>query len=161
MNEKSLITKSAEETKQLAMELAQQIPLSSIITLTGDLGAGKTTFVQGLAAGFGIEKPVNSPTFLIIHRYELKTKNETRKDEHISARFLYHIDLYRIDKQDDIVGLGLLDILKEKESIVVIEWAEKMGKFLPEERIDVQFGYRDENKRKITINFQNPSFKFQ
>ena len=138
MHKQTITTNNTEETKQLAQEFAKTLSLPAIVTLTGNLGAGKTTFVQGLAVGLGIEKKVNSPTFLLIKKYSLDKKN------------LYHVDLYRLSSEEDVVGTGLLDILQEKDSIVVIEWAEKMGKYLPNNRIDVQFEYIDEGRRKIT-----------
>jgi len=149
LNKQIIITSSPEETRQYAKNLVGNLSLPVIITLTGDLGSGKTTFVQGLAEGLGIEKKVNSPTFLIIKKYE-------------GDRTLYHADLYRLSSEKEVAGTGLLEILNEKNSIVVIEWAEKMGKYLPEKRIDIQFKYVDENKREIIImNFQDSISNFQ
>ena len=136
-----MITRSAKRTQQIAQKLARQVSAPAIITLTGNLGSGKTTFVQGLAMGLGIEKQVNSPTFLIIKKYELATRN------------FYHADLYRLSSKQEVVATGLLDILREKDSIVVIEWAEKMGSLLPAKRIDVQFAYINEHERKIEITY--------
>jgi len=139
LSKKTITTNSPEETKQFAQDFAKNLTMPVIITLTGNLGAGKTTFVQGMALGLGIKKLVNSPTFLLIKKYIVDKKN------------VYHIDLYRLNSEKDIEGTGLLDILKEKDSIVIIEWAEKMGSLLPDDRIDIQFEYLDEGRRKIIL----------
>ncbi len=139
METKTIITKNAEETKRLAGDFAKQLTVPAVITLTGNLGAGKTTFVQGLAMSLGIKQRILSPTFLIIKKYELGDKN------------FYHVDLYRIENEKDLETTGLLDILQEKDSIVTIEWPENMGKYLPEKRIDIKFEYMGEKKRKITV----------
>lgn len=143
---KSLISKNAKETQQIAQELARDLISPTLITLTGNLGTGKTTFVQGLAKGLGINETINSPTFLILKRYTIADRNPK-----IANNNLYHVDLYRLTREEDIKNVGLLDILKENDSIVVIEWSEKMGRFLPKERIDINFKYISENERKIII----------
>ena len=134
-SQNKIITKSAEETQSEGEKFATLLQPGDIVLLHGDLGAGKTTFTQGLAKGLGIKERIISPTFVIIRSHEQ----------------FYHVDLYRLSSEQEIVGTGLLDILKEKNSIVVIEWPERMGKFLPVERIDVQCEYIDEDKRKIVI----------
>ena len=103
----------------------------------GELGAGKTTFAQGLAKGLGIKRRVISPTFIIIRSYE----NEK----------FYHVDLYRIENETDIKELGIKEILKNSKNIVAVEWPEKIEKLIPRNRIETYFEYIDENRRKITI----------
>ena len=141
MNENVYITESAESTKKIAKEFAKQISKGDFIAFYGNLGSGKTTFIQGLAQGLGIKRRIISPTFIIVRHYNLKKDN------------FYHIDLYRSESNSDILGLGIDDILNDKNNIIALEWAEKMGKMLPNKRIDVYFEYLGDNKRKITIKY--------
>ena len=134
-----LITNSFEETQQFGFELAQNLNDVKVIALHGDLGAGKTTFVQGFAKGLGITKQIISPTFIIMRTYDIGDKN------------FYHVDLYRIEDEKDVEGLGLLEIIKDDSSIVVIEWPEKIENLLPDKRIDLFFQYLDEDKRIIVV----------
>lgn len=139
MNEKVYITKNAEETKKIAKELAKQIHKGVFIAFYGNLGSGKTTFIQGLAEGLGIKRRIISPTFIIIRTYVLRPK------------IFYHIDLYRTESKNDLLGLGIDEILNDKNNIIAVEWAEKMGKMLPNRRIDVYFEYLGDNEREIRI----------
>ncbi|MBI2028289.1 MAG: tRNA (adenosine(37)-N6)-threonylcarbamoyltransferase complex ATPase subunit type 1 TsaE [Candidatus Levybacteria bacterium] len=141
------ITKSSEETRELGKELAKSIQKAPrrrlgalILALYGELGSGKTTFVQGMAKGLGIERRIISPTFVIIRSYKVDIKH------------FYHIDLYRIDGKESIKDLGIEEIINNPENIVAIEWAEKMISFLPKSRIDIKFFYENISKRKIEIS---------
>lgn len=118
-----------------------------MIALYGELGSGKTTFVQGLAKGLGVKQRIISPTFIIIRTYKLKSQNSNRKTTTQNSKLFYHIDLYRI--VNDIKGLGLEEILENPQNVVAIEWAERLGDLLPKERWDLYFKYLDEEKRKI------------
>jgi tRNA threonylcarbamoyladenosine biosynthesis protein TsaE len=111
-------TASAAETQQLAAELACVLPVDATLALHGDLGAGKTTFVQGLARGFGVVEPVTSPTFNLytLHRG--------------SARLLVHLDAYRIENPREIEALLLEDFLVSPWCLA-IEWPEKIAAWLP------------------------------
>ncbi len=100
-----------------------------IFCLWGDLGSGKTTFVQGFAKGLGISARLLSPTFIIVRRYEFGEKKA----------FLYHLDLYRLKNFDDAESIGLSEMLHDPDCIVVIEWPERLGGLLPEHRIDIRF----------------------
>ncbi len=113
-----------------------------IIALYGELGSGKTTFVQGLAKGLGIPHRLVSPTFIIVKKYELNLEK---------YKTFFHIDLYRIEKAADLAGLGLDEIFSDPAAIVAIEWPERMGELLPKERIDIRFKQIDEFKRQIII----------
>jgi tRNA threonylcarbamoyladenosine biosynthesis protein TsaE len=116
-----------------------------ILCLYGDLGSGKTTFIQGLAKGLGIKKRVISPTFMLIRMYQQEHRTKC-----IEQRF-YHIDLYRINKVGEAKGLGLEEIFNEPKAIIAIEWAERIKEILPKKRIDIYFDYVSENQRKINI----------
>lgn len=131
------LTNSEKETKNLASKLAKKI--HGVIALSGELGAGKTTFVQGFAAGLGIKDKIISPTFVLIRQHKIPK----------SKKLLYHIDLYRIEK--DFSQLGLEEILENTDNIVVIEWAEKL-KNLPKGTIRIVIQKQREDERLITLS---------
>jgi len=145
-----VLTESARATQKLGEKFAADLisgKLSSrVICLYGDLGSGKTTFIQGLARGLGIKKRVLSPTFIIMRQYPLTINHES------SIINFFHIDLYRIEKVEDTRGLGLEEIWSDTGNIVAIEWPEKIEKILPKKRIEIHFEYVGENGRKIKIN---------
>ena len=145
IKEKVFITNNSEETKKLGRDFAKELKRGVAVCLYGDLGSGKTTFAQGLALGLGIKQRIISPTFIIVRNYRIKN-HESR------IMNFYHIDLYRIESERDIEGLGIEEILEDSSNIVVIEWAEKLNKLLPKKRIDVRFFYKKENVRKITFS---------
>lgn len=111
-------TNSAEETFELAYRIGEQLTASTVFLLQGDLGAGKTVFAKGLAAGLEIDPAdVNSPTFTLVN-------------QHTGRMTFYHLDLYRIaGGADEIRALGLDEMLNEENAVVVIEWPERLGKF--------------------------------
>lgn len=143
----TVITQNNSETQKLAEDFAKTLQGGEVLCLWGDLGFGKTTFTQGLAKGLGLTGRITSPTFLIMRTYTLT--NETTEKP---VKMLYHVDLYRVTNEKEIIELGLLDLMQHPEHIVVIEWPEKMGTLLPEKRIDIKFEYIDENRRKIKIS---------
>jgi tRNA threonylcarbamoyladenosine biosynthesis protein TsaE len=138
------ITDSFEETQQLGFDFAEQAQDLQVIALHGYLGSGKTTFVQGLAKGFGIKRNIISPTFIIMRTYKIDGSGK--------KKFFYHVDLYRINDQRDIDGLGLPELLEDPQNIVVIEWPEKIEKLLPEKKMELFFEYVGDDKRKIVVN---------
>ena len=140
------ITHSAEETQDFARELATHIQPGDVVTLIGELGSGKTTFMQGFAQGLQITQNIISPTFIIMRTYALP--NVVR-----GIQTLYHFDLYRTESERDLIGLGIAEVLGDNESVIAIEWPEKMGSLLPERRKELTFVYRDENTREITMKF--------
>lgn len=146
-----IISQSAEETQAAAEILAQEILKERkkgrgalVVGLAGDLGSGKTTFIQGLAKGLAIKEQVNSPSFVLIKKYLIKKP---------ASRFLnfYHIDCYRLDSQKDLLDLGFKEIISQPENLVAIEWADKVRKILPVGRIDLKFEMLGEGERKIII----------
>jgi tRNA threonylcarbamoyladenosine biosynthesis protein TsaE len=142
MNEQYL-TNSSGETQKLGESFAQKLQGGDVLALYGNLGSGKTTFVQGLAKGLGVKKRIISPTFIIVRHYRIDGGN------------FYHVDLYRTESRHDLLGVGLDQIIAQKDSIIVLEWAEKMGELLPRKRIDIEFEYVEDNKRKIVIKKLN------
>ncbi len=140
MTEEIFVTKSSEETQRLARKLAKELKGDEIIALFGNLGSGKTTFVQGLAKGLGIKERMISPTFIIVREHKFQEQHGLRK--------FYHVDLYRVQK---IGGLELEEILSSKNRIIVIEWAEKIKNLLPKKRIEIYFEYVSENERRVAV----------
>lgn len=136
-----IITKSAQETQKTAKVLAQEIlerledHNALVIGLQGELGSGKTTFVQGLAKGLGIKSSITSPTFVILKRYK---------------KYFYHIDCYRIQSKD-LLDLDFKEIIEQPKNVIIIEWAERVKKILPADTLWIKFDYLDKNKRKITL----------
>lgn len=135
------ITASPQETARIGQELGNCVREKGIriVCLYGELGSGKTTFAQGFAKALGVTTRLLSPTFIIVRRYPIPKQ----------TGFLYHIDLYRMEGEKDLLGLGLQEILADPDSIVLVEWAEKMGDLLPKHRIDVYFEVLEDEKRKI------------
>lgn len=152
---RKLITNSFTETQQLGEDFAKQLRGGEVLCLYGDLGSGKTTFVQGLAKGLGVTGKIISPTFIIMRQYVIpdliqNPELDARLHGHDNGLF-YHIDLYRIGSEREIEELGLLELLNDPETIVVIEWPEKMENLLPKKRIDIFFEYVKDDKREIKI----------
>jgi len=132
-------TESPEETFEVAVALARRNPEASLFYLHGDLGAGKTLFTKGIASFHGIDPgEVTSPTFALVQRHSG------------GKRLLYHIDLYRIDDERELAELGIEE-MEEEGAVLVVEWAEKLGRRLREDAIDVSLEVASENRRRIQI----------
>lgn len=136
------ITNSAEETQRLAKQLALKYRGGGIITLSGNLGAGKTTFAAGFAKGLGIKSKIISPTFVLVKEYLIPHQYGTK---------LYHIDLYRLENHQQIKSLGLTDLLQNPNNIILIEWAEKLTGLFKKQVVKINFEYLSEFKRHITV----------
>ena len=134
-------TKSPEETIALGRELASLLTPPKLVVLRGDLGAGKTTLVKGIAEGFSAasQEDVTSPTFTLIHEYRGRSAT------------LYHIDLYRVDTQRELETLGLDDLISE-HSILLIEWGEKFERLQNERDVEIVLERVSENERRIKVN---------
>jgi len=128
-------TQSEEETIALGETLAAEIPAKATVLLIGDLGAGKTTLTKGIVKGLAAAQPdeVSSPTFTLIHEY---------------GRGVYHVDLYRLDRAEQVATLGLDEIL-DRNVVVLIEWGERFPELMPEERIEIRLRATGENSREI------------
>jgi tRNA threonylcarbamoyladenosine biosynthesis protein TsaE len=135
-------TNSADETIAFGRTLAEMLSPPALVLLRGDLGAGKTTLVKGIAAAFGAaqEEDVTSPTFTLIHEYRGPKAN------------LYHIDLYRIDTQRELDTLALDDLRADPASILLIEWGEKFPRFVRERDVEIALDRDGENGRRILVS---------
>lgn len=138
MNRSTTITNCPEETRALAENLLANLPGGAIIALHGELGAGKTCFVKGLAAALNVHQPITSPTYTIANEYSGRLK-------------LYHIDFYRINNADEALALGFDDYL-ESEAVCAIEWPERVEDLLPATtiRVNLEPG-NGADQRRITI----------
>jgi tRNA threonylcarbamoyladenosine biosynthesis protein TsaE len=138
MNELVIESRSVADTHKLARHLLKQLTGRVVLALHGDMGGGKTCFVQGLAAALGIDRPVTSPTFTLVHEYK-------------GIRPLVHVDLYRIRNSDDALMLGLEEYF-EVEGITAVEWAERALDLFPPDTVHLYFETMDnEHARRITV----------
>jgi len=132
-------THGEDETIELGRRIAATLPKRAVVLLIGNLGAGKTTLAKGIINGLSAAEPedVTSPTFTLIHEY-----GEGR---------VYHIDLYRLDRAEQVATLGLDEIF-DREAVVLIEWGERFPQLLPADRIEIRIEPLDEESRRIEIS---------
>jgi tRNA threonylcarbamoyladenosine biosynthesis protein TsaE len=131
-------TASAAETQALAQELARVLPADATVALHGNLGVGKTTFVQGLARGFGVHEPVTSPTFNIYTVH------------HAPARILVHLDAYRLETTQQIEDLLLEDFLVSPWCLA-IEWPEKIADWIPPDALHLELGINSDEHHTVRL----------
>jgi len=138
---RAITAHSAEETIAFGRTLAELLTPPKLVLLRGDLGAGKTTLVKGIAAGFEAadEEDVTSPTFTLVHEYRGPRVN------------LYHIDLYRVDTARELETLGLEDLRSDSSGILLIEWGEKFPRLQRERDVEISLDRESETARRITI----------
>jgi len=134
---------SEDQTYQLGKEIAQHLHGGDVVCLYGELGAGKTTFVKGLSEGLGIKSRIISPTFVVVRTHAIDNKSGIEK--------IYHLDLYRLESEKDVEGIGFSEIVSEQGTVAIIEWPEKAGRLLPKNRIDIRFEYINDHSRQIII----------
>ncbi len=145
---KQVITNSREETAFVGKSLGKILKKGDVVALSGDLGAGKTVFTGGIAAGLGIEGYITSPTFTLINEYEGDPP-------------LYHFDVYRITDPEEMFEIGFEEYL-DGNGVVVVEWADIIEPLLPPEhiRVNIRKGdYRGEDTRIITIEFAGEKYR--
>ena len=133
-----IVSHSPDETRACAASVLADVPERAVLALHGELGSGKTCFVQGLALALGVNRAIASPSFTIVNEYR-------------GRRPLYHIDLYRIRNPQEALALGLDEYL-HAEGFVVIEWAERAGDLLPDDAVHIHFERRlNADERTITL----------
>lgn len=135
----TIFTNSENETERVGADLADKLKAGDVIALYGDLGAGKTAFVRGLARGMGLKDMVSSPTFTIVNEYLGETP-------------LFHFDMYRLSGSDELFEIGWEDYL-ERGGVCAVEWSENVKDAFPPEVIKVDIHKESENVRKISIDF--------
>ncbi len=133
-----ITTKDHKETTELGRKIGARLVSGDILLLTGQLGAGKTTLIQGIAEGAGVADFVSSPSFIIVNEYAGRVP-------------LFHADLYRLQFEDEVEDLAMGEYFKE-DGIVVVEWAEKLAASAPDKYISINMEWLSENERKIVID---------
>ncbi|MGM8216728.1 tRNA (adenosine(37)-N6)-threonylcarbamoyltransferase complex ATPase subunit type 1 TsaE [Bacillaceae bacterium W0354] len=140
----TIFTKNEDETKKLGRTIAKKLAPGDVVTLDGDLGAGKTTFTKGLAEGLGVKRTVNSPTFTIIKEYA-------------GENFpLYHMDVYRLEHSEEDIGF---EEYFYSDGVTVVEWSTFIEEFLPEQLLKINIEREGEHHRKITLTPTSPKLK--
>jgi tRNA threonylcarbamoyladenosine biosynthesis protein TsaE len=140
------VTSSAEETELLGERLGAVLRAGDVVALTGDLGAGKTTFVHGAARGLGYDGPVTSPTFTLVKEYE-------------GGRLpIYHLDIYRLERMQDVIDLGFEELV-DRGAVVFVEWGDAIEALLPPDHLQVDLTMPPEgDTRRLEITWYGPSW---
>ncbi len=131
---RSLTTKNAEETQAVGAAIGAHLRVGDLVVLSGDLGAGKTTFTKGLARALGVTEPVTSPTFTIVSEYDGRLP-------------LAHVDVYRLDRIQELHDLGFEELIEGH--VTVIEWGEAIARVLPRDRIEVRLALGDDDEQRL------------
>jgi tRNA threonylcarbamoyladenosine biosynthesis protein TsaE len=141
-----LATSSAEDTRSLGRAISEALRPGDVVALAGDLGAGKTAFVQGAAAGLGVTEPVVSPTFTLVREYDGRVH-------------VVHVDVYRLDRINDVVDLGF-DEFVDGSNVVFVEWGDVIQGLLPESwlAVDLSLDERDDARRSVRLTGTGPSW---
>jgi tRNA threonylcarbamoyladenosine biosynthesis protein TsaE len=143
---KQIIIKTEKDTQAFAKNLAKSLKGGEIIALEGDLGAGKTTMTQYIAKAFGVKENVTSPTFVLMKVYKVKSRKSKVGE-------LVHVDCYRLDDPQELFYLGIEEYMNHKESVVVIEWADKIKDYLKEFKKVIWIKIKlDKDLRKINVS---------
>lgn len=139
------VTRSADETRELAAQLAGIVRRGDLILLAGDLGAGKTTFAQGFGQALGVEEHVVSPTFNLVRVYEGRLR-------------LVHVDVYRLDHLQEIIDLGLLEMLED--AVTLVEWGDVAAQALPPDFLELrlELAEEDDDTRRLAARVVGPSW---
>lgn len=134
-----LVTNSPEKTIEAAKKIAKSLQKPLVISLVGDLGAGKTTFTKGFALGLGFDENITSPTFTILNEYKSEKNN------------LYHFDMYRLSSKDEALELGFEEYfdLTKLNGYTLVEWAENVEGLLPQKHVEITIKKLNENSREI------------
>ncbi|MBA3552064.1 MAG: tRNA (adenosine(37)-N6)-threonylcarbamoyltransferase complex ATPase subunit type 1 TsaE [Actinobacteria bacterium] len=141
-----LVCPSAEETRSVGRALAEILTRGDVVSLTGDLGAGKTTFVQGAADGLGVAEPVLSPTFTLVREYEGRLP-------------VTHMDVYRLDRIQDVLDLGFEELM-DPGGILFLEWGDAIESLLPESYLEVELVLAGESEqRSVRMSAQGAAWQ--
>ena len=145
-----ILTLSPNQTKKTGEALAKELIGESlrkkafVLALEGELGGGKTTFLQGFAMGLGIKDKILSPTFVLMKRFVMKKNKNGFKD-------FYHLDCYRIENPKDILSLDFKKIISNPRNVMAIEWADRIKKILPKDTLILKFDFINKTKRRIWL----------
>ncbi len=151
---KKFVSDNPEESRKFARDLAKEILTGKcaendalVLALYGDLGSGKTTFAQAFAEALGVKEKVKSPTFIIFRKSKVADKEWQEK----GFENFYHFDVYRIHSEKEILNLGWQEIISNPQNIALVEWADKIEKILPKNRVKINFRHLKGYKREIEI----------
>ncbi len=133
-----VVTTSSDETRAIGERLGRHLGPGTVVALTGELGAGKTCFIQGLVRGLDVSRAATSPTFVLINEYRGRVP-------------VHHVDLYRIDRSAEILDLGLPELFAE-QAVTLVEWADKLGVLLPADAVRVHIDGLGDEPRRIAID---------
>ncbi len=140
------VSASSRETQRIARKLLHRFAAKPtrplIFALAGELGSGKTTFVQGLARALGIREKVQSPTFVLVKWYRLGRRAKP-------FRHFVHVDAYRLEKQSETRHLGLRDVFKDRDAVVAVEWADRIRKVMPRDAVWIRFRHGRRSSERI------------
>ena len=137
MSDMSITTRKSGETEAIAAALGEMLRVGDLVVLVGDLGAGKTTFAKGVARGLGVTEPVTSPTFTIVQEYNGRVP-------------IAHVDVYRLDRLQELHDLGFEEMLDAR--VVLVEWGDMIGPVLPGERLEVRLAMTDDPDERAKEN---------
>lgn len=144
-----ILTKNQNQTKKIGEDLAKEILKEAprkkafVLVLEGDLGGGKTTFLQGFARGLEIKDRILSPTFVLMKRFAIKKKNKPGFTD------FYHFDCYRVKNHKDILALGFEEIVSDPHNVIAVEWAERIKKIIPKDAVIFKFEFINKTTRRI------------
>ena len=150
------LSRGQKETEKLAVFLLAKFLKTNrpadrgkavVIALEGELGAGKTVFVRGIAKALKLTAKIKSPTFNLMKKYKIETNGKRQE-----VKYLYHIDCYRLRDHRDLKALGIKEILNDPKNIVFIEWSDRVKKILPKNHIKIHIDHIDKNTRKLCAN---------
>jgi tRNA threonylcarbamoyladenosine biosynthesis protein TsaE len=137
--ERSRLVLDEDELREWGRELGRSSSPPLLITLTGDLGTGKTTLAQAICAGYGVEEQVTSPTYSLVHRYSAPRS------------LVYHVDLYRLDDESQLTNIGWDDLIAE-HALIIVEWPERAGSRMPADHLPIDVDYvADDPDRRILL----------
>jgi tRNA threonylcarbamoyladenosine biosynthesis protein TsaE len=139
-----LVTRAADETRKAAAAMAEVLLPGDVVSLAGELGTGKTAFVQGAARALGVEDPVVSPTFVLVREYRGEMP-------------IYHVDVYRLERLQEVHDLGFEDLL-DPAGVVFVEWGDAVEALLPASHIKVELWTQDEDTRRLRLSAMGPSW---
>ncbi len=140
---KTLISSSEKETLSIGFEIGKKCKGSEIFSLSGNLGSGKTVISKGIARGLGLKKNISSPTFVILNKYKINNKTPIKN--------LVHSDVYRIKNKKDLESIGFFEFIKNKDQVMIIEWGNKIKRYLPANTTYIKFFNLKNGNKKITI----------
>jgi len=137
---KHLDVKTEKETKNIAKAFAKDVELGAVVALIGDLGAGKTVFAKAFSKELGVKEEVISPTFNIIKTYQIKNSKK-------NVRVFCHVDAYRLNSYQELLEIGIEEYLNDKNTIVLIEWADKVEELLPKDVQIIRIEHKEDTER--------------